>query len=314
MFARTARELAEDMIRICDSHLEQAWYDAPQPSSSTAVPQAASTQGVSKKRAWADVECNETPENLGMVEQSAAVGGGERPLGNLNVFQTYICRKILCDEPFLLAKGQFILDEHGDPLDPEEREEHIVVSVANVPGSIEDAVEGVVIARKCCQHYVGRNLYLLEKKNATHQRLPLPKESPVAEQEGEEWKDRTTFEASEVKHFSKNFLWPHVQECTNLQISMSRIMAAMTNAGGFALQEKEMTIADLETWLDERIDKTEDFGVRFSKHRHASESIAAETRDQHGGEMVGYVRAGGKERGHQFDRFEHRSCTVTRPH
>ena len=164
IFARTARELAEDMIRICDSHMEQAWYDAPQPSSSTAVPQAASTQTVSKKRAWADVECNETPENLGMVEQSAAVGGGERPLGNLNVFQTYICRKILCDEPFLLAKGQFILDEHGDPLDPEEREEHIVVSVANVPGSIEDAVEGVVIARKCCQHYVGRNLYLLEKR------------------------------------------------------------------------------------------------------------------------------------------------------
>ena len=317
MFVRTAHQLAENLMQICERHLDLARGDEqassstplPQASSSTPLPQAAAS-GLNK-RAWADVTSSEEPENFLMEEQPAAAGAGERPRGQLNVSQTYICRKILCDEPFLIAKGQFVLDEHGDWLETKGEKECIVVQVANVPRSSEDPVEGIVIARQSCQHYVGRNLYLLEANIATDQRLPVPS---FAQKEGEEWKDLTTFEASEVTHFSKYFLWPHVVECTNLQTTRARIMAAMTNAGGFVLQERELTMADLENWLDERIDQKEDSGLLFSKHRPASESIAAEIRDQRGGEMVGYVKAGEQQRGHQFSRHEHRSCTVTRLH
>lgn len=330
LLARTAQTLADDMLQICERHLEQARQDvraAPEAAPSINAQAAPSINTRTQNKMWADVPHDATPSdfwNLSSAEadmgnsteecgQSASVGRGDL-LGTLNVFQSFVCRKILLDEPFLVAEGYFVRDEHGDALERPAEDvprERLVVSVSTVPGSFQDLVEGIVLARASCQHYVGRNVFLQEEE----QRAVQPKE---AEKEVEPWKDRTTFFVSQVKHFQKGFLWPHVQECTSLEKTHSNIMAALTNASGLALRE-DMTQADLEAWLTERIDLEAEgnVGVLFTNVRQggAPERIAAEERDRQGGDMLGYKKKRPRaQRGHDFERHVHRSCTATGSH
>lgn len=297
------------MMEICEHHLAEAWLRVTMPA-----PGPVSMTDASCKRAWADVPCDAAPSGTrtcSSAEEDTArptIGRGDLR-GVLNEFQTFICRKILAHEPFLIATGHFVRNEHGEKLDlPAEgsEPERIVVSISNPTENLEDLLEGIVIARASCQHYVGRNLFLQEQ----NQVLPPVKK---AEEEGDQWKDHTTFLVSRVKHFPRGLLWPHVQECTQLEKTQADIVAALTIASGLALQE-QLTLTDLASWLNERIDQNAEEGVLFTLPREAPHRIAAEERDRRGGQSLGYVKSGAEVRGHDYKRADHRSCTDTWSH
>lgn len=90
-------------------------------------------------------------------------------------------------------------------------------------------------------------------------------------------------------------------------------MAALTNASGLTFpRQGALEMGDLTDWLDERIDRTRD-GLLFTNYRNPMERISAEERDNIGGAKLGCTKAGSQERGHDFPRHAHRSCTVTLP-
>lgn len=68
-----------------------------------------------------------------------------------------------------------------------------------LPTQQNELLEGIVVARQKCQHYVGRSLLLQENG----QTLP--------EVVNDEDKEHATFFVTRAKHFKKNFLWPQVQ-------------------------------------------------------------------------------------------------------
>ena len=94
------------------------------------------------------------------------------------------------------------------------------------------------------------------------------------------------------------------------------IMTALTNADDLLIPPADEALldpTDLTDWLGERVDQTQD-GLLFVTHRQRMpvERIPAEERENIGGDAFGYTKNNtALERGHDFPRHAHRSCTVT---
>lgn len=97
--------------------------------------------------------------------------------------------------------------------------------------------------------------------------------------------------------------------------SWKDIMSALTYADRVMLlqQGTRADPRDLTDWLEERVDPTQD-SLLFTLYRRdiPAERISAEERKNIGGAKLGYTkRDSALERGPDFPRHAHRSCTVT---